>query len=212
MKCFFAAMLCGAVASPLPSFTLIPSSTPEGGQWTALIAVTAAVVPPGEIAAPDANKYDCPRCKDTGVIVHGDGHTTPCPDCTEGDLPTGILQLPGSVQKAADEAFKLAQQSNEILADARRQGYLEVRIMLPGDRRIAEVPSSQPVARQPVFRRTAPATVQIPTSKPVQATRVYYSPPRGVWFGRWWAGSRGRVSYTTTRGAVSCQNGVCRIR
>lgn len=33
---------------------------------------------------PDPSPYKCRYCKDTKVIVHGDGHTSPCPHCTPG--------------------------------------------------------------------------------------------------------------------------------
>lgn len=37
---------------------------------------------PGPQPNPGPSPYKCKYCQDTKVIVHGDGHSSPCPHCT----------------------------------------------------------------------------------------------------------------------------------
>jgi len=78
--------------------------------------------------------YRCPRCKDTGWITHGDGHRTPCPDCSDGS--SGPYDGPLDTFREAKELIRkgnaLADRGKALLDAAEREGKVTVDIRFPG--------------------------------------------------------------------------------
>ena len=109
------------------------SATVEQNDWTPIIATEAAYatmsgsVTPTPI--PPDNKYKCKFCKDTGIITHGDGHTTPCPHCNAGDSPQGWILSDAKALIA--KGNKLADRGKLILDQAERDGKITVDVHLP---------------------------------------------------------------------------------
>lgn len=80
-------------------FGIAPASPDGRPEAAACMAVAYAVAaspshpaPPPPGPKPDDDQC-CAECKGTGVITHGDGHTTPCPcddgcDCKKGRTAT----------------------------------------------------------------------------------------------------------------------------
>lgn len=77
--------------------------------------------------APDDSDYKCKHCKDTGWITHGDGHKTRCPHCSDGAQYGGPIDI---YRKVED----LAAWGAEMKSRADRDGYVQVRVMLPDER------------------------------------------------------------------------------
>ncbi len=77
--------------------------------------------------------YDCPRCKDTGWITHGDGHRTACPDCS--DRGTGSYGGPLDAWREAKELIRkgndLADRGKAIFDAAERDGRITVDVRIP---------------------------------------------------------------------------------
>ncbi len=51
------------------------------------VDLALATMVQGVDPAPKPSPFDCPTCKDTGWIIHGDGHQTKCPNCDLADIP-----------------------------------------------------------------------------------------------------------------------------
>jgi hypothetical protein len=76
--------------------------------------------------------YDCPRCKDTGWITHGDGHRTPCPDCNDGSRGHGgPLDTYREARELIRKGNDLADRGRAILDAAEREGRITFDVRLP---------------------------------------------------------------------------------
>jgi len=94
--------------------------------------------------------YDCPRCKDTGWITHGDGHRTPCPDCSDGSSGPygGPLDTWRDAKDLIRKGNELADRSKALFDRAERDGKISVDIRLPKP----NLPSQGPVQKGPVTK------------------------------------------------------------
>ena len=137
--------------------------------------------------------YDCPRCKDTGWITHGDGHRTPCPDCSDGSSGdySGPLDTWRDAKDLIRKGNELADRSKQLFDRAERDGKIRVDIQLPkpslesqSTARQKAVTQSCPSGVCPVVpeppKRTAPTVATQPAAP--SGTRTYYR-PRIFW--RW---------------------------
>ena len=93
----------------------------------ALSTMTDGVTP-----EPIPSPFDCPTCKDTGWIMHGDGHQTKCPDCDLAGLPGGIFDTIKQAKELIRKGNLLADRGKEILDAVQRDGKITVDIRLPG--------------------------------------------------------------------------------
>lgn len=77
--------------------------------------------------------YRCPRCKDTGWITHGDGHRTPCPDCSDGSSAPygGPLDTLREAKELIRKGNELADRGKALLDAAEREGKITVDVHLP---------------------------------------------------------------------------------
>jgi len=82
--------------------------------------------------------YDCPRCRDTGWITHGDGHRTPCPDCRSGAAVGGPLETYRDARVLIRKGNELADRGRAILDAAERDGKITVEVRLPALDRATE--------------------------------------------------------------------------
>jgi len=82
--------------------------------------------------------YDCPRCRDTGWITHGDGHRTPCPDCRSGAGYGGPLETYRDARALIRKGNELADRGRAILDAAERDGKITVDVRLPALDRATE--------------------------------------------------------------------------
>jgi Zn finger protein HypA/HybF involved in hydrogenase expression len=78
--------------------------------------------------------YKCAKCKDTGYIVHGDGHKTRCPDCNAGDAQIfgGPIDTIREAKELIAKGRALADRTKAILDAAEREGKVSVDVKLPG--------------------------------------------------------------------------------
>ena len=88
------------------------------------VAVDLAVATMVEGVAPTPNPspYNCATCKDTGWIMHGDGHQTKCPNCDLAKIQAcrkGILEYAANLD---GQGHALILRSKQILAAADRKG------------------------------------------------------------------------------------------
>lgn len=73
--------ICSTLAIIFSLATLCFSAPPDE------VAVDLAVATMVDGVTPNPTLFDCLKCKDTGWIIHGDGHQTKCPDCDLAKLP-----------------------------------------------------------------------------------------------------------------------------
>lgn len=89
-------------------------------------------------------EYDCPTCKDTGVITHGDGHQTACPDCSDGALPEGrdgLIQGIRDIGPMIQKAKPILEWAARTQQAAERDGEIVVKVQIPKSAPMAaEVP------------------------------------------------------------------------
>lgn len=126
------------------------------------VAVDLAVSTMADAAPKPPQPYDCPRCKDAGWITHGDGHRTPCPDCSDGDSGPrgGPLDTWHDAKELIRKGNDLADRSEALFDQAEHDGKITVDIQLPkpdasttrtcpGD--VCPIPAQprEPVVRQP---------------------------------------------------------------
>jgi len=92
--------------------------------------------------------YRCPRCKDTGWIIHGDGHRTPCPDCSDGSSGPygGPLDTLGEAKELIRKGNELADRGKALLDAAEREGKITVDVRLPKP----NLQSQKPIREEPV--------------------------------------------------------------
>jgi len=62
----------------------------------------------------------CPSCNNTGYITHGDGHQTPCPDCSSGSAGSPSSWL--GISDLTDTAKQTAQKINTLLDNVQNNG------------------------------------------------------------------------------------------
>ena len=94
--------------------------------------------------APSPSPYDCPTCKDTGWIMHGDGHQTKCPNCDLAGLPGGPFDIIRQAKELIRKGNELADRGKALLDAIQRDGKLTVDIRLP------QIPSDCPDGECPV--------------------------------------------------------------
>jgi|LSQX01.3.fsa_nt_gb hypothetical protein len=137
--------------------------------------------------------YNCPRCKDTGWITHGDGHRTPCPDCSDGIRGdySGPLDTWRDAKDLIRKGNELANRGKQLLDRAERDGKICVDILLPKPNLesqpvVQREPVSQPCPADacsvvpPPPKRTAPTIV---TQQAAPSCTQTYCQPRVFW--RW---------------------------
>lgn len=75
----------------------------------------------------------CERCSGTGWITHGDGHRTPCPECSDGSagLSGGPIDTYRDARELIDKGNALADRGKAILDAAERDGKITVDVRLP---------------------------------------------------------------------------------
>ena len=107
-----------------------------------LFAATLLAAPPDDVAvdfsvatmiegkgpAPGPSPYDCPTCKDTGWIMHGDGHQTKCPNCDLAGSPFNIIK---QAKELIRKGNLLADRGKALLDAAQEEGKLTIDIRLP---------------------------------------------------------------------------------
>ncbi len=112
---------------------------------TFYLVTTAFAAPPDEVAVdfatatmvdgvsptPNPSPFNCPTCKDTGWIMHGDGHQTKCPNCDLANLPGGFLDVVRQAKDLIRKGNELADRGKAILDAVQREGKLTVDIRLP---------------------------------------------------------------------------------
>ena len=144
--------------------------------------------PPPNPPTPDR----CPRCKDTGWITHGDGHRTPCPDCSDGSIGPygGPLDTWRDAKDLLRKGNELADRSKQLLDRAERDGKISVDIRLPKP----NLHSETPVEKKPVTSTCPGGVCPIVPSQPQQTAPQAITGP------------------TTQRAAPSCTRSQCRPR
>jgi len=138
-----------------------------------LLALPANAAPPDDVAvdfavatmiegkgpAPGPSPYDCPACKDTGWIMHGDGHQTKCPNCDLAGLPGGPLDIYKQAKELIRKGNELANKGKALLDAIQKEGRITVDIRLP--QVAADCPDGKCSIR--ADRNTADAPVSIET-------------------------------------------------
>ncbi len=90
-----------------------------------------ATMAKGVAPAPNPSPFDCPTCKDTGWIMHGDGHQTKCPNCDLAGLPGGPLDIIRQAKELIRRGNELAERGKALLDAFERDGKVTVDIRLP---------------------------------------------------------------------------------
>ena len=85
----------------------------------------------GKAPTPGPSPYDCPTCKDTGWIMHGDGHQTKCPNCDLAGLPGGPLDIIRQAKELIRKGNELANKGKALLDAIQKDGRITVDIRLP---------------------------------------------------------------------------------
>ena len=105
-------MRMARLITPAPLFLLLflISTSYADGKYCGLVEtifiMDSMVGPspnPGPRPDPTPSPYKCKHCKDTRVIVHGDGHTTPCPHCTS----TAVVEQPKIILSSDYQMIKI---------------------------------------------------------------------------------------------------------
>jgi hypothetical protein len=90
-----------------------------------------ATMAKGVAPAPNPSPFDCPTCKDTGWIMHGDGHQTKCPNCDLAGLPGGPFDIIRQANELIKRGNELARRGKALLDAIERDGKITVDIHLP---------------------------------------------------------------------------------
>lgn len=162
------------------------------GDAVAVDLALSTMIDPAPLPLPEPpTPYRCPRCKDTGWITHGDGHRTPCPDCSDGSVGdySGPLETWRDAKELVRKGNELAERSRQILDQARRDGKIRVDIQLPTpvlesqasttqEATIRSCPSGVCTFRLPPSEPTAPSVVTQPAAP--SCSSGTYCQPRGL--------------------------------
>ena len=167
-----------------------PDATPQ--EYRDVIAAEWALFSLDELPEPDNTEYDCPRCKDTGYITHGDGHRTPCPDCNSGDLPgarDGLIKGIKDIGPMIARGKVLLAWIEQVKRAADQQGEIVVKIQIPGHAALPAEGVTVSPAPQPVsIEVPVEAEVMPPPAKPAtpvarcQDGQCLTSPRRGLFW------------------------------
>jgi len=171
-----ALLIAGCQALPLPADHLDDAAVD-----LAVATLAADRLPTPEPPQP----YQCPRCKDTGWITHGDGHRTPCPDCSEGTAGPygGPLDTIRDAKDLMRKGNELADRSKALLDAAQRDGKITVDVRLPEPNAAASGPScANGVCRVPPAVEQKPVVVRQPAARQDCANGVCR--PRLFWRSR----------------------------
>jgi len=133
--------------------TPFASATPDY-VWADHHAAGLAIEAMTEDTTPDPkpSPYKCATCKDTGRVVHGDGHSTVCPDCSGGASPPGEIMPTGMISDTKEliaKAKPLLAWAIDVKEKLDRQGKIRVDILLPdGIPTMSTSPAATPIARR----------------------------------------------------------------
>ena len=112
------------------------------------VAVDFATATMVESVAPTPNPspYDCPTCKDTGWIMHGDGHQTKCPNCDLAGLPGGPFDIIRQAKELIRRGNELAERGKALLDAFEKDGKATIDVRLPSTLKQPEIiKSAKPV-------------------------------------------------------------------
>lgn len=112
------------------------------GLWffTAIICYSA---PPDEVAVdltvatmvdgvtPIPKPFNCSICKDTGWIMHGDGHQTKCLNCNLAKLSAGPFDIIKQAKELIRRGNELAKRGKALLDAFEKDGKITVDVRLP---------------------------------------------------------------------------------
>lgn len=126
----------------------------------ATFAMAAKAAPPDEVAVdfalatmvegvgpkPNPTPFDCSTCKDTGWIMHGDGHQTKCPNCDLAGLPGGPLDIIRQAKELIRKGNELVERGKALLDAFEKDGKITIDVKLPQTVESAAVVKLNPVA------------------------------------------------------------------
>ena len=171
------------------AFVGCSTESPDMDKLTAMHAhglALAVHAKPDPLPAPDEK---CIRCGGTGWITHGDGHKTPCPDCSDGDMPTGWIWSDAKALIA--KGNRLADWGLQLQQAAETAGKIRLDVHLPTDTAPAKV-TFVDVPPMPAIPKISPPVSSCPSgvcpvarqypAKPT--TRTYQPTYRRGLFGR----------------------------
>lgn len=111
------------------------------------VDLTLATMTEGVTPEPIPSPFDCPTCKDTGWIMHGDGHQTKCPNCDLAKLPGGIFDTIAQAKELIRKGNLLADRGKQLLDAIQEDGKISVDIKLP-DVQVAIIEKKQEVKEE----------------------------------------------------------------
>lgn len=92
---------------------------------------TVATMVEGVAPKPIPSLFDCPTCKDTGWIMHGDGHQTKCPNCDLAKLPGNPFDIIQQAKELIRKGNELAKRGKDLLDAFEQDGKVTIDIKLP---------------------------------------------------------------------------------
>lgn len=116
----------------------------------------------------------CTRCNDTGVITHGDGHQTPCPDCQDGAKPAGPIDTLREMSALVKKGNALADRSKALFDAAQGDG-LDMKLQI-GTPRLLRVPVEAVVLPRVAQDSCVGGVCKMPAARP--STAVQWMPTR----------------------------------
>jgi hypothetical protein len=97
-------LLTATIAAPLLFPVILHADGRHCGLVESIFAFDGEIGPaPAPAPDPTPSPYKCKYCKDTKVIIHGDGHTTPCPHCQ----PTTVDEKPKIILSSDYKMIKI---------------------------------------------------------------------------------------------------------
>jgi hypothetical protein len=174
---WIALSLCSSLGFA-PTATATDYRNATANDWA--LATIAPSVDPTPEPAPAPGK--CQRCGDTGWITHGDGHKTRCPECNQGELPTGPIDTLRNAKALVDKYNRLADQAKAILDAAQRAGKITVDIRMPGAMPTMEWPMVDVAEEQTVAAPVPDEIVKPVVTEPTPEPKPVAANP--------WAGKR----------------------
>ncbi len=115
------------VAGCLPTPAVADPRDAAAVEWAVATMVSDHAPQP----QPDPQPYACLRCQDTGWIIHGDGHRTRCPDCSDGSGKGSPLDTLRDARELIRKGNELADRGKAILDRAERDGKITIDVRLP---------------------------------------------------------------------------------